>query len=210
MLVEWKELRERLLNSQLSEGQGCKNRRRIIILTRKFVIRVLPQKDSQDDFQAPMPTSTSSCLQSISCWDQSTLTQESLNFDTAASGSGQRTLRFTFQSRKAKPTIVGIAHCVYAGSSVLGTFHDPDGPSVKLGLEDQLRGFIVGIAAKGLVGIKAIIGLTDSRDVSREESFDSFKGNVALGRLLSTTGVTVVGLRCGRSKVSTDTLHLSL
>ena len=204
--VDWKRLRERLLNSQLSEGQGWKNRRRIVNLTRKFVLRVLAQKESRDDFQAPTPTSTSSCLQSFSCWDQHTLTQESLNFDTAASGSGQRTLGFSFQSRKANPTIVGIAYSGYTGSSVLGRSHDPDGPSVKLGLEEQLIGFIVGIAANGLVGIKVIIGLVGSRDVLREESFGSFEGNVALGRLLPTTGSMVVGLQCGLSKASSATL----
>ena len=208
--VDWKELRERLLNSQLSEGQGWKNRRRIVNLTRKFVLRVLAQKDSRDDFQAPTPTITSSCLQSFSCGDQSTLTQESLIFYTAASGSRQRILGFTFQSRKANPTIVGIAYSGYAGSSVLGRSHDLDGPSVKLGLEEQLIGFIVGIAAKGLIGIKVIIGLTDSRDVLREESFGSFEGNVALGRLFPTTSLIAFGLRCGLSKVSTDTLHSSL
>ena len=234
--VDWKGLRERLLNPQLPEGRGWKNRRRIVELTRKFVLRILAQKDSRDDFQAPTPISTSSSFQVFSCGYQSTLTQESLNFDTTASGSGQRTLGFTFQSWEVNPTIVGIAYSgyagssvlgrshdpdspsvklglvysEYAGSSVLGRSHDPDSPSVKLGLEEQLIGFIVGIAAEGLVGIKVIIGLTDSRDVLREESFGSFEGNVAFGRLLPITGSMVVGLRCGLSKASTDTLHVPL
>ena len=206
--VDWKALRECLLSSLNRQNKYWQNRGRINALTTKLVHRVLAKDVISQDSQAQALQKRYVCRQSFSCSGQKIISQETVYFDAPAHDVRPKALGFTFQSRKLKPTIVGIAFSGPAGLSALGKFSANNAQYSTLGAGECLRGFIVGLAAEGFVGIKVIVGLNDSQDVLREQQFGSFEDNVALGRLLAQEGSTIVGLQTGHSKVSHE-IHRS-
>ena len=205
-LVDWKALGERLLSPLNAQEKGWRNRKRIIELTKRLVQKILSKDVTDNDARQQALQKPLTCLSSFSCSDQQAFSQERIHFDILRPAS----LGFCFQSRKSSPTIVGIVYGAHTGLSHLGKFDTNNTRYVTLAIGECVTGFIVGIAAEGLVGIKIIIASHDSQGMLREELVGSFEENVALGRLVPRAGPTAVGLQAGLSKVSSKLHYLLL
>ena len=201
--VDWKTLRERLLDSFRAGNKRWLNRQRISSLTSKLVRKVL-SKDI-DDAQTPAQHFQEhyTCRQSFLCGNQEPVNKESIYLSSTFSGG---TLLFSFQSRRVNPTIVGFGFSGSKGSSVAGKLNEKNLYRCAFEMEEYVKGFVVGFAAEGFVGIRIIIGSNDPNVLPREQEFGSFEERVALGRLYPCENTSIVGLQAGLTKVSNTDL----
>ena len=127
------------------------------------------------------------CLQSFSCSGQRIASTSS----GIIPSSTPLKISVTFRRANHSQYLSGISFSSPDNSRQFGFYEYSNAKPTIVGESERLLGFTVALVAKGVVGIKFIIGKTDG--TRRQKQYGTFEGNVGIGLLLPTNGSRTAG-----------------
>ena len=191
--VDWWDLCYRLLHPEDSRrSDWWKNRKRIISLNLKLVQMMLSddsrlgQIDSGDDL---------GCRHSFSCSGRKIANTTS----GIIPASQALTMSASFRQGKNCQFLSGIAFTSPESSLELGFYGPVNAKSIDIGDSANLKGFVVGLTAEGIVGMTPVLGTSDGSMIQEERG--DLEENTGKGLLLPADGTSVRGLTISLAKV---------